>query len=111
MVEIQKHTRDSLKWNLKNALSHDWIPRDRAKTFPLKDFYVELKWTRTVKGAIRNTKTTIGKIHEMFNFKKLGKKRINILVEGVVFSNLLCDRFSKTNRLLLKTIFACLSFF
>ena len=87
MAEVQKLTRESLERNFKNALSHDWIPRKKAKTFPLKEFYVELKWTRTVKGAIRNTKTRIGSLHEMFNFTTIGQKRINILVEGTIFSN------------------------
>ena len=90
VAEIQKQTRDSLKRSLQNALSHDWIPLDQVKTFPLKDFYVELKWTRTVKGAIRNTKAEIRNLHEMFNFPMLGKERINILVEGIIFSNILC---------------------
>ena len=90
VAEIQKQTRDSLERNFKNALSHDWIPHDRAKTFPLKDFYVNLEWRRKVKGAIRNTKTRIGSLHEMLNSTMPGKKKINILVEGIIFSNSLC---------------------
>ena len=92
VAEIQKLTRESLERKFKNALLHDWIPRDKAKTFSVKDFYVELKWTRTVKGAIRNTKTRIKSLHAMFNFTTLGQKRTNILVEGrsTIFFNSVC---------------------
>ena len=78
-----------MKWSIqkqwKNALSHDWIPRDKAKTFPLKDFYVELRWSREVKGALKNNKTTIDSLHEMINVMILGKRSINILVEGTIY--------------------------
>ena len=51
VAEIQKQSREALERNFKNALSHDWIPRNKARSFPLKEFYVAMTWTRTVKGT------------------------------------------------------------
>ena len=49
----------------KNSLSHDWIPVEKAKTFPLREFYVGLKWVRVVKRAIQNFKQELNSIHEI----------------------------------------------
>ena len=46
-------------------MSHDWIPVEKAKTFPLREFYVGLKWVRVVKRAIQNFKQELNSIHEI----------------------------------------------
>ena len=54
VAEIEKQTRDSLERNFKNALSHDWIPRNKAKKFSIErilcgiemDSYSERSYTK-----------------------------------------------------------------
>ena len=80
--EVRALTKRSLQKQWKNTLSHDWIPRDKAKTFPLEDFYVELTWTRTVKGAIRNEREPMKSLHEVFNVTGSNNDGFHLLVEG-----------------------------
>ena len=54
MKDLQFRLKDSLDRTWKNSLSHDWIPVEKAKTFPLREFYVGLRWIRVVKRAIQN---------------------------------------------------------
>ena len=49
----------------KNSLSHDWIPVEKAKTFPLREFYVGLRWVRVVKRAIQNFKQELNSIYDI----------------------------------------------
>ena len=81
--EIRALTKRSLQRQWKNALSHDWIPRDKARTFPLDDFYVDLKWARLVKGAIRNRNIPMKSLHEVFNITGKENDALHFLMEGV----------------------------
>ena len=68
----------------KNSLSHDWIPVEKAKTFPLREFYVGLRWVRVVKRAIQNFKQELDSIYdilEMLNSTEKPKFR-KILITG-----------------------------
>ena len=68
----------------KNSLSHDWIPVEKAKTFPLRKFYVGLRWVRVVKRAIKNFKEELKSIYDILEIVDVtGRpKAINILVTG-----------------------------
>ena len=68
----------------KNSLSHDWIPVEKAKTFPLREFYVGLRWVRVVKRAIKNFKQELKSIYDILEIVDVtGRpKAINILVTG-----------------------------
>ena len=72
----------------KNSLSHDWIPVEKAKTFPLREFYVGLRWVRVVKRAIK-----------YFKEMRLG------WIWGIVFfqSNLSMSASGEKGREILKT--------
>ena len=98
--EVRALTKRSLQKQWKNAMSHDWIPRDKAKTFPLEDFYVELTWTRLVKGAIRNEREPMKSLHEVFNVIGNENEGLHLLVEG----NFICQQFLSINRYYLTNI-------
>ena len=49
-----------------NSLSLDWLPSDRADTFSLRDYYVELRWERQIKRAITKTQWHVEKVHDIF---------------------------------------------
>ena len=68
----------------KNSLSHDWIPVEKAKTFPLREFYVGLRWVRVVKREIKNFKQELKSIYDILEIVDVtGRpKAINILVTG-----------------------------
>ena len=68
-------------------MSHDWIPVEKAKTFPLKEFYVGLRWVRVVKRAIQNFKEELKSIYDILEIvDPTGRpKAINILVTGILF--------------------------
>ena len=57
---------------------------DKAKTFPLREFYVGLRWIRVVKRAIQNFKQELNSIYdilEMLDSTERPKFR-KILVTG-----------------------------
>ena len=84
MMDLQNRLKDSLDRTWKNSLSHDWIPVEKAKTFPLREFYVGLRWVRVVKRAIQNFKQELTSIYDIFDiaYPIDRPKATNILVTG-----------------------------
>ena len=64
-------------------MSHDWIPRHKAQTFPLRDFYVDLKWSRQVRRAMQSTKQSMETINDVLQIPEAGEKPFNIIIEGM----------------------------
>ena len=87
ILDLQFRLKDSLERTWKNSLSHDWIPVEKAKTFPLREFYVGLRWVRVVKRAIKNFKQELDSIFDIFKIlDRTGRpKALNILVTGNFF--------------------------
>ena len=77
----------------KNALSTDWLPDEKAKTFPLRDYYSDLGWNKKVKKAIRDTTFGMKRTHDIFH-NDYADGGINVAIIGKVTSNALL--FSKT---------------
>ena len=80
MRDIQTYTKESLRRRLRNYLSNDWLPVNKAKSFPLKRFYVELNWTKTIKG-LRDTQEPMNRIHDIFTLN-IGSSAVTVLVRG-----------------------------
>ena len=79
---IQKLTRRALDMTWRNSLSHDWISPDKAKTFPLMEYYTGLRWTRTVKRALLNSQEKLSSIFDILSLPKAREEPTNVLVEG-----------------------------
>ena len=84
LLDLQKRLKDSLERTWKNSLSHDWIPVEKAKTFPLREFYVGLRWVRVMKRAIKNFQQELASIYDIFDIEDTDDKlkATNILVTG-----------------------------
>ena len=80
IAEIQKLTKASLDRQWKNYLSHDWISADKARGFPLHEFYAELQWSRELRKPKGKTKKAMGNIYEILDVADAEAK--NILIEG-----------------------------
>ena len=80
MRDIQAYTRESLRRRLRNYLSNDWLPVNKSKSFPLKRFYVELNWTKTIKG-LQDTQEPMNRIHDIFTLN-IGSSAVTVLVRG-----------------------------
>ena len=65
-------------------MSHDWIPVERAKTFPLREFYVGLRWVNVVRRAIQNFRKELTSINDILEvMDPVDRPRpTNILVTG-----------------------------
>ena len=74
ILDLQLRLKDSLNMTWKNSLSHDWIPVEKAKTFPLREFYVGLRWVRVVKRAIRNFKEELKSFYDILEIVGLKRK-------------------------------------
>ena len=70
-----------LRRRCRNALSTDWLPDEKAKTFPLRDYYSDLGWKKRVKKAMRDTRVELKRIYDIFdnNYEEGG---INVAVIG-----------------------------
>ena len=82
MRDIQTYTKESLRRRLRNYLSNDWLPVNKSKSFPLKRFYVELNWTKTIKG-LRDRQESMNKIHDIFTLN-IGSSAVTVLVRGML---------------------------
>ena len=75
---------DSLQRTWRKSLSLDWIPVKKARTFPLKEYYVGLRWARMVHRAIKTFKQELTNIYDILTIVEPSEepKATNILVEG-----------------------------
>ena len=78
-------TRKSLNLMWKNYLSNDWLPPDKAYNFSVEKFYVDLKWVKMVKEALKTVKKDLTSIYDVV--MAAGDGGTNILVQGIAFLN------------------------
>ena len=65
-ADLKKQVRNSLHNTWKNALVLDWIPEEKAQSLSLLQFYVGLRWTKTIKG-LKKSKQELSSIYEILN--------------------------------------------
>ena len=82
-ITLQKRLKQSLHRTWKNALRHDWIPEEVAKSLPVLEFYTGVRWTKMVK-ALKNYKKKMTSIYDIFNVIDSDKEPEpqNIFIEG-----------------------------
>ena len=99
MLDLQQRLKDSLDRTWRNSLSHDWIPVEKAKTFPLREFYVGLRWVRVMKRAIKNFNQELASIYDIIDIEDTnGKpKASNVLVTGKIGMNLRAAQVTRIN--------------
>ena len=90
--DLQARLKDSLNRTWRHSLSHDWIPSTLAKTFPLREFYVGLRWIRIVRRAIKNFREELTSIYDIFDLPDAQdtSNATNILVTGKDCTLTLC---------------------
>ena len=65
LKKIQDWTKQSLKKRLAKSLSHDWINEKTSHKFPLRRYYVQLRWKKKVRTAMRSKTVTLTSIHDL----------------------------------------------
>ena len=82
-MDLKKKLRNSLHNTWKNALVLDWIPEEKAKALSLDQYYVGLRWTRTVR-ALTDYKEELNSIFDIFNIIDNDEERrpVKIFIEG-----------------------------
>ena len=85
MSEIRDSTKASLKRRLQKSLSNDWIPETRAHAFPLRDYYVQLNWSRKLRTAMETESETFTSLQELIK-EKIKPVKIqhgqSVIIEG-----------------------------
>ena len=81
MKEIQRLLSISLDKTWKNCMSHNWIRSEKAKSFPLHEYYVKLRWSKMVKRAMRDQFEELDSIYDIMDSAEDTPKII--LVEGI----------------------------
>ena len=66
-------------------MAHDWISPEKAKSLPLLEFYVGLRWKKVVK-ALKNYKKDMTSIYDILKIIDPDKelRPVNIFIEGQV---------------------------
>ena len=82
--EIQKYLTNALRRRCANILSNDWLSDDRAKSFPLKEYYTELEWKETSKRALVDTSKTMARMKEVLKIGIQGGA-VNVAAKGKDF--------------------------
>ncbi len=104
---MQFWLRESLKRRLDKSLACDWMREETEKSFPLREFYVQLEWQRKVRRVLRTEKVTLHSIHELIeqmteqNQQATGKPKSktisNVIIEGkIVMSTKYCKSYLKS---------------
>ena len=75
-------TRTSLDLTWRGHLTNDWLPEDKAKLFPVDRFLVDMKWTKVIKGFVREGQQAINSIYQAL--KEAGKKPFKLLIQGMI---------------------------
>ena len=65
-AEMERCLKLSLNRTWKHALTLDWISPEKAKSVPLLEFYVGLRW-RKLEKAMKNYKVTLTSIYDILN--------------------------------------------
>ena len=83
LTALKKATQESILRQNQNCLSCDWMSPEKAKTLPLKKFYVDLKWTKLVK-ALENYGVNMSSIYDILDVLDSVEepRAFNILIEG-----------------------------
>ena len=79
--KIQKYLKDALRRRCANFLSNDWLSDDKAKSFPLKEYYTELEWKETSKRALVDTNKTMARMKEVLKIGIQGSD-VNVAAKG-----------------------------
>ena len=82
IAKIQQLTKRAVHTNWKNSMSHDCIRPRKAHTFPLMEYYTQLKLAKRRKRALKVKKESMKNIFEILDVKRAGEEPTNILVEG-----------------------------
>ena len=77
---LKQNTKQSLKTVWSNYLSHDWMPEEKARSFSVQRFYVDLKWTKIEKNVFKSIQKDIRGILDIL--REAGTTGQKILVEG-----------------------------
>ena len=73
-------TKESLQRAWKTSLKSDWLPHGKARRFPHKEFYIDLKYTKDVKTAMTTDRQTLTNIYDVLKVSEAGA--VNILIKG-----------------------------
>ena len=64
-MKIQYWVKQSLQRRLHKSLSHDWIHDDTSHKFQLRQYYVQLEWTKKIRTAMGSTTVTLLSLHDL----------------------------------------------
>ena len=83
-LEFQSQVRESIQRTWKNGLVLDWFPPQKAKSMPLLEHYVGMRWTKVGKG-FENYKENLTSIFDLFRIKTpVGKHGpTHLYIEGM----------------------------
>ena len=82
---LQQDLRHSIERRYKNKLSNDWLPPEKASSFPVDKFYVQLEWTKIDKGVMKNTRKRLRNIYDLLNVDVT--RAVSVLVKGLCFKS------------------------
>lgn len=80
---VQKHLKTSLRKRCRHALSADWLWDDKAKKFPLREYFVGLKQRKKIRRAMKDTYQKLKRIHDILNVEVKDGGGISVALIGL----------------------------
>ena len=65
LADYTRYNKESLRMRLRNFLSTDWLPLDKAKTFPLRGYHVNLDLYQRRRRILQDTFVPLKGLHEL----------------------------------------------
>ena len=81
----KKYNKESLQRSLKDFLSTDWLPSDKAKKFPLQAYYADLDLVMRRKKALKDEFIPMEGLCELFEHSNQGAKVFSVLFIGMYY--------------------------
>ena len=83
-MELQSQVRESIQRTWKNGLVLDWFSPQKAKTMPLLEHFVGLRWTKVGKG-FENYKENLTSVYDLFRVRtpKVKHGPTHLYIEGM----------------------------
>ena len=85
--QLLKRTKRSIRIRCWSPLSTEWMPEDKAKTFPLQDYPVQFELISCKSNVPSENQVSIERIEDIFDLQE-NKQPSKVLLKGMYVLNL-----------------------
>ena len=80
--QLQRRIKRSIRIRCWSALTTEWLPEDKAKTFPLQDYDAQFKIISSKSNRTSTTHLSFGRIEDIFDLQR-EEQYSKVLLKGI----------------------------